>query len=96
MRVERVGPDKVKERIAMLKRKADEMKSGVIQTNRPSAIEEYDNKLAERELQMEMEKRRKKDDLIAKKKEQEAIEFERIDPDIAEMMGFGGFSTKKR
>jgi U4/U6.U5 tri-snRNP component SNU23 len=91
MRVERAGVDQVKERLEMLKRKIIEKSRGPTTT----AIEDYESRLAIVEAEEEYHKKKKKEDMHARKKEKEAAEMESIDPDIAEMMGFGGFNSSK-
>mmetsp|Transcript_9028 Transcript_9028/g.8054 ORF Transcript_9028/g.8054 Transcript_9028/m.8054 type:complete len:225 (+) Transcript_9028:52-726(+) len=97
MRVERVGADRVKDKIESLKRKAKELKEGNINTT--SVVDDYESKIAARLLQEEIEKRRRKEEQLAKKKEKDVKELEDlevIDPNIAELMGFNGFGTSKR
>lgn len=92
MRVERAGVDKVKERIEMLKRKVREERSGPTTT----AIEDYESRLAIHKADGEMRKKKKLDEKLARKQEQEIAEMEGgIDPQIAEIMGFGGFGSSK-
>ena len=45
------------------------------------------------EAQEEAQKRRKREEALAKKKEREASEMEGVDADIQALMGFGGFSS---
>ena len=92
MRVERAGVDKVKERLSNIKRKIDDSLS-----HKPtSAIEDYDAKIAIQIAEEELRKRRKKDEALARKKEQEETEMENCDEDIAAIMGFGKLGKQKK
>ena len=92
MRVERAGVDKVKERLSNIKRKIDDSLS-----HKPtSAIEDYDAKIAVQIAEEELRKRRKKDEALARKKEQEETEMEHCDEDIAAIMGFGKLGKPKK
>lgn len=95
MRVERVGADKVKDRLDALKRKVGDLKT-CVSIPHVSAIDEYETKLADRAIDEELLKKKRKEEQLLRKREKQSIEMEHIDPDIAEMMGFGGFSTKKK
>jgi U4/U6.U5 tri-snRNP component SNU23 len=92
MRVERATTDKVKDRIEMLKRKINDQKSAPV----TSALDDYNSRLATQVAEQERLKRQKKEELTARKKEKEAAEAEEIDPEIAAMMGFGGFGGYKK
>jgi U4/U6.U5 tri-snRNP component SNU23 len=92
MRVERAGVDKVKERIDMLKRKVREDRSGPTTT----AVQDYESRLAIQNTDNETRKKKRMDEKTARKHEQEIAEMEGgIDPQIAEIMGFGGFGSCK-
>jgi U4/U6.U5 tri-snRNP component SNU23 len=91
MRVERANTDQVKSRIDMLKQKISAKNQPVT-----SALESYNSRLAEQALEGEQMKRQKKEQAAAKKKEREAAEMEDIDPEIAAMLGFGGFGSSKK
>jgi U4/U6.U5 tri-snRNP component SNU23 len=99
MRVERASVDSVKQRLAELKRK--------VSTNpapRISAIEEYKAKLDLQDAEKEDFKRRRKEESESKRLQAKAVkqtlaeeeESNEMDPDMALMMGFNGFSTSKR
>jgi U4/U6.U5 tri-snRNP component SNU23 len=90
MRVERADVTQVKDRISSLKRRIEEQKS------RPqkSASDSYEERLAASVAEEEARKKRRKDE----KKKLEEIqddEAEAVDPEIAAMMGFGGFGGGK-
>jgi U4/U6.U5 tri-snRNP component SNU23 len=91
MRVERADVSKVKERLDMLKRKIVEKQTAPVK----SAVDDYEERLAVIEAEEEFRKKKKKEDLIARKKEKEIAEMESVDPEIAAMMGFGGFGSSK-
>lgn len=92
MRVERAGVDKVKERIDMLKRKIREEQSGP----KTTAIEDYESKLSSQTADDAVRKKKRVDAKNAKKIEQEISEMESMDPEIAAIMGFGGFGGSKK
>lgn len=93
MRVERAGVDKVKNKLENLKRKISDAKDKV----KVSAIDDYETRMAVQKSEEESLKKRRKEDKAARKKEQEQNEMEGgIDPEIAAMMGFGGFGTTKK
>ena len=92
MRVERAGVDKVKERLSNIKRKIDDSLS----SKPTSAIEDYDAKIAVQIAEQELQKRRKKDEALARKKEREETEMENCDEDIAAIMGFGKLGKQKK
>lgn len=100
MRVERAGVDDVKQKLLELKQKNGAKAS----TSRPSALEEHDKKIKDLLDQKEALKRKFKDDAEAKKRqkifeqegEDDDVEAEEIDPDLAAMMGFGGFGSSKK
>lgn len=94
MRVERAGVDRVKEKLDSLKRKITEQQQ---QENRPSAIEEYESRIAMKKAEEENRKKKKREEELARKREEEEAELEAgIDPDIAQLMGFGGFGGSKK
>ena len=111
MRVERVGPDAVKSRLDALKRKitgissAGEQNTGAsgdrgdeTSSAPPSALARLDEAVGSRVLEEETQKRQRKADAEARRKEREAADMEEADPEIAALMGFGGFGggAKKR
>ncbi len=93
MRTEKASYDGVKEKLASLKRKVEES-SNPSNTVKPSAIDEYNSRVATEMAEQEMLKKKKKEEIEAKRKEAQEIENELIDPDIAAIMGFGTFKKK--
>lgn len=91
MRVERVGVDAVRNRLEIIKRKIDESKTNI----KVSPEDEYNSRIAIQITQDENRKKKKKEEIIAKKIEAEQAELETMDPEIAAMMGFGGFGKKR-
>lgn len=91
MRVERAHTDQVKQRMDMLKARIQEKKSAPV----VSAVDDYDSRLAIQALEAEKAKRQRKEDASAKRIEKEAAELESMDPEIAALMGFGGFGSSK-
>ena len=92
MRVERANTDQVRDRINLLKRKINSDKNAPV----TSAVEEYESRVAIQVAETERLKRQKKEELANKRKEQEASEMEHMDPEIAALMGFGGFGGSKK
>ncbi|CAM9820375.1 unnamed protein product [Discosporangium mesarthrocarpum] len=95
MRVERSTVDQVKERFKMHKKKEEERLSGA--SRKPSAVDDFDSRTREQEASEERRKRQKKEAKRAKKKKEEEEELDFDDPEMAALMGFGGFggSAKK-
>ena len=93
MRVERASVDVVKERLEQIKNKI--LRKGDEAANKKSALEDYESRLSLQHIENEAVKKKRKEDLLNRKKEQEAKELEIIDPHIAEMMGFSGFGKTK-
>lgn len=91
MRVERANTDQVKDRMNMLKQKINEKKNAPV----VSAVEDYESRLAIQAIEAERLKKEKKEAAAARKREQEEAEMEGMDPDIAMLMGFGGFGSSK-
>lgn len=60
------------------------------------AIEEYESRLTAQHLEKEAAKKRRKDEVAAKKQERELVELESCDPELAELLGFGGFGSSKK
>lgn len=91
MRVEQSTLDDVKGRFASLKRKAEDA---------PVQPLDYEARLAALEAEEAAAKRAKKDAKDAKRRDEEAeaaaAAEEGIDPEMAAMMGFGGFGTSKK
>lgn len=96
MRVEKVGSDAIKEKLDALKKRKLELEVNPV--TRPSAKDEFDTKISSQIYEEELKKQRRKEEVARKAKEREALEAETIDPEICELMGFGGFggSGKKR
>ena len=92
MRVERVDVDTVKNRLENIKKSIKESSTKVIKT----ADEDYSDKIALQLIEEENRKKRKREEKESKKKEQEEKEAEGIDPEIAALMGFGGFNSSKK
>ncbi len=93
MRVERAGVDRVKEKLDTLKRKISDQST----TGRLSAIEEYEARVAAAKMEEENRKKKKREEAEARKREEELAEFDSgVDPDIALLMGFGGFGGAVR
>jgi U4/U6.U5 tri-snRNP component SNU23 len=92
MRVERANTDQVRDRINLLKRKINNDKNAPV----TSAVEEYESRVAIQVAEAERLKRQKKEEMLNKRKEQEASEMEHVDPEIAALMGFGGFGGSKK
>lgn len=92
MRVERAGVDAVKDRLNTLKRKIEESKT----KTKVDAVEDYESRIAEQIVEEENRKRLKKQELAARKAEQEAVEMEHVDDEIAAILGFGGFGGSKK
>ena len=88
MRVERASVDQVREKINSLKRKSSDNSDA---TQQKSAIDQYDEKCENQALEEEKRKKLKKERDIALKKEKEALEMQDVDPEMAALMGFGGF-----
>jgi U4/U6.U5 tri-snRNP component SNU23 len=94
MRVERAGVDRVKDKIDSLKRKISDQQH---QGDRPSAIEEYESRVAMKKAEEDNRKRKKREDEAARKREAESAEMDAgIDPEIAQLMGFGGFGGSRK
>jgi U4/U6.U5 tri-snRNP component SNU23 len=91
MRVEKAGVDQVKNRIDMLKRKVNETSAPAA-----SAVDDYNARLAIQAAEAERLKRQKKEQALARRREEEEAELEQMDPEIAAMMGFGGFGAKSK
>jgi len=90
MRVERSSVHQVKDRFKMHRQKRELERLGGHQT---SAVEDYERRLESQLEDEERRKRQKKDNKDSKRRELEALEAENMDPEIAQMMGFGGFGT---
>ncbi|CAN6346455.1 unnamed protein product, partial [Urochloa humidicola] len=88
MRVERASLEQVQKRFEALKKRKD-----------PSTFTEQDldERIMKQQQEEEERKRQRKEKKKEKKREQAAQhEPEDVDPDIAAMMGFGGFGSSKK
>jgi U4/U6.U5 tri-snRNP component SNU23 len=92
MRVERVDVDTVKSRLENIKKSIKENSTKIIK----SAEEDYSDRIALQLVEEENNKKRKREEKEARKKEQEEKDAEGIDPEIAALMGFGGFGSSKK
>mmetsp|Transcript_37429 Transcript_37429/g.38110 ORF Transcript_37429/g.38110 Transcript_37429/m.38110 type:complete len:218 (-) Transcript_37429:56-709(-) len=92
MRVERADANTVKERLKTLKRKIVD----VSKTTPTHAIDDYETRLAQQVVEEENKKKLRKEQQLAKKIERDAAELESADPEIAELLGFGGFGGSKK
>eukprot|EP01041_Mallomonas_annulata_P006745 gene6745-13667_t len=92
MRVERADTEKVKERLKSLKRNIEECSKG----SRLNAVDDYEARLAQQLMEEENKKKQKKEQAAAKQREREAAELEAADPEIASLLGFGGFGGSKK
>eukprot|EP01031_Cornospumella_fuschlensis_P028502 gene28502-34410_t len=95
MRVERADVDTVKQKLEELKRKLNTQAAPKL-----SAVEEYKRKLEEKEAEKQEFKKRRKEEVQAKKESKAAEEAEEDAEedaaDVANLMGFKGFSSSKR
>ena len=91
MRVEKSTVSQVKDRINALKRKMEDAKKP-----KPSALEDYESRIAKQLADEELRKKQKKEAQQRKKQEELQASEEIIDPDIAAAMGFGGFGGSKK
>ena len=90
MRTERADVTSVKNRLQQLK---DQIAAATSAGPKAPAIEEYEARMVVQASEEDIRRRRKKEDLAARKREQEEREMEHMDPEMAEMMGFGGFKS---
>jgi hypothetical protein len=93
MRVQRADVDDVKQKLLELKRKKTGGNAIVIPTAQLSAIDEQDKRIEQEELKKKQRKeqsKRKLDELI---KDETA---DQEDDELKNMLGFGGFKTKKK
>lgn len=91
MRVERASIDKVQDRLAALKKAVSE-KAGQI---KPSAIDEHNQRVSAA-ISEEEERKRKKKEERARKDEALEKDLEDADPEMAALLGFGGFNSSKK
>uniref|UniRef100_A0A2N9IW90 U1-type domain-containing protein n=1 Tax=Fagus sylvatica TaxID=28930 RepID=A0A2N9IW90_FAGSY len=87
MRVERASVDQVKQRFEVLKKR-----------RAPGSFTEQDldERIIKQQQEEEERKRQRREKKKEKKKEKVAEEETEMDPDVAAMMGFGGFGSSKK
>ncbi|KAI4343212.1 hypothetical protein MLD38_027741 [Melastoma candidum] len=87
MRVERASLQQVQERFEVLKKRKP-----------PGTFTEQDldERILKQEQEEEERKRQRRERKKEKKKEKATEEEVEIDPDVAAMMGFGGFGSSKK
>ncbi|KAK7847345.1 uncharacterized protein LOC112005676 [Quercus suber] len=87
MRVERASVDQVKQRFEILKKRRV-----------PGSFTEQDldERILKQQQEEEERKRQRREKKKEKKREKVAEEETEMDPDVAEMMGFGGFRSSKK
>lgn len=86
MRVERASLQQVQERFESLKKRKDTV--GFTE-------QDLDERILKQQQEEEERKRQRKEKKKEKKKEKAAEEEPEVDPDVAAMMGFGGFRSNK-
>ncbi|CDP18231.1 unnamed protein product [Coffea canephora] len=87
MRVERASLEQVQQRFELLKKRKDTV--GFTE-------QDFDERILKQQQEEEERKRQRREKKKEKKKEKAVEEEPELDPDVAAMMGFGGFrSTKK-
>ncbi|CAI9103504.1 OLC1v1002000C1 [Oldenlandia corymbosa var. corymbosa] len=87
MRVERASLEQVKQRFELLKKRKD---TGGL------TVQDFDERILKQQQEEEERKRQRREKKKEKKKEKEVAEEPEIDPDVAAMMGFGGFGSSKK
>ncbi|CAH9076668.1 unnamed protein product [Cuscuta europaea] len=87
MRVERASLQQVQERFEMLKKRKD---------SSSITVQDFDEKVLKQQQEEEERKRQRREKKKEKKKEKTTEEEPEEDPDVAAMMGFGGFRTSKK
>ncbi|KAK4339722.1 hypothetical protein RND71_041184 [Anisodus tanguticus] len=87
MRVERSSLEQVQQRFESLKKRKD-----------PGSftVQDFDERMLKQQQEEEERKRLRREKKKEKKKEKASEEEPEIDPDVAAMMGFGGFGTSKK
>lgn len=87
MRVERSSLEQVQQRFESLKKRKD-----------PGSftVQDFDERMLKQQQEEEERKRLRREKKKEKKKEKASEEEPEIDPDVAAMMGFGGFKTSKK
>ena len=87
MRVERASVDKVKQHIEDLQKSVHEKSTFI----KPTSMETHENRVAQALAEEDERKKKRK---LEKKKKEEVIdesEIDTIDPEMAALLGFGGF-----
>ncbi|XP_058189944.1 uncharacterized protein LOC131307458 [Rhododendron vialii] len=87
MRVERSSLEQVQERFERLKKRKD---------TEPFTEKDLDERILKQQQEEEERKRQRRERKKEKKKEKAAEEEPELDPDVAAMMGFGGFGSSKK
>lgn len=87
MRVERSSLEQVQQRFESLKKRKD-----------PGSftVQDFDERMLKQQQEEEERKRLRREKKKEKKREKASEEEPEIDPDVAAMMGFGGFKTSKK
>ncbi|XP_050382399.1 uncharacterized protein LOC126799277 [Argentina anserina] len=87
MRVERASLEQVQSRFEKLKKR---------KTDLPFTEQDLDERILKQQQEEEERKRQRREKKKEKKKEKVGEEEIDIDPDVAAMMGFGGFGSSKK
>ncbi|KAE9446657.1 hypothetical protein RHGRI_031926 [Rhododendron griersonianum] len=87
MRVERSSLEQVQERFERLKKRKDA---------EPFTEKDLDERILKQQQEEEERKRQRRERKKEKKKEKAVEEEPELDPDVATMMGFGGFGSSKK
>ncbi|XP_047339256.1 zinc finger matrin-type protein 2 isoform X2 [Impatiens glandulifera] len=87
MRVERASLEQVQQRFEVLKKRKD---SGSF------TEQDFDERILKQQQEEEERKRLKREKKKEKKEKSAEEETPELDPDVAAMMGFGGFGTSKK
>jgi len=87
MRAERASLEQVQERFERLKKRKD---------TEPFTERDLDERILKQQQEEEERKRQRRERKKEKKKEKAAEEEPEVDPDVAAMMGFGGFGSSKK
>ncbi|XP_059648437.1 uncharacterized protein LOC132294553 [Cornus florida] len=87
MRVERASLEKVQERFEVLKKRKD---TGSF------TEQDFDERILKQQQEEEERKLQRREKKKEKKKAKDAEEETEFDPDVAAMMGFGGFGSSKK
>ncbi|GAB2277404.1 hypothetical protein Dimus_012109 [Dionaea muscipula] len=87
MRVERASLEQVQQRFEVLKKR---------KTTGTFSEQDLDERILKQQLEEEERKRQRRERKKEKKKDKSAEEETEMDPDVAAMMGFGGFRSSKK